>query len=58
MIGLSFLFTKIALTVDDPLNILAHRFTISFFALLIPVLFGWIKLKNNIIFFPTDTFRQ
>ncbi|WP_124065027.1 DMT family transporter [Clostridium sp. E02] len=45
IIGLSFLFTKMALTVDDPLNILAHRFTISFFTLLIPVLFGWINLK-------------
>lgn len=45
IIGFSFLFTKMALTVDDPLNILAHRFTISFFTLLIPVLFGWIKLK-------------
>jgi drug/metabolite transporter (DMT)-like permease len=31
--------------VADPLNILAHRFTISFLTVLIPVLFGWIKLK-------------
>lgn len=45
IIGLSFLFTKIALTVTNPMNILAHRFTISFIAASIPVLFGWIKLN-------------
>jgi drug/metabolite transporter (DMT)-like permease len=48
IIGLSFLFTKMALTVADPLNILAHRFTISFFTVLIPVLFGWIKLNISV----------
>ncbi|WP_097015845.1 DMT family transporter [Anaerocolumna aminovalerica] len=45
IIGLSFLFTKIALTVTNPMNILAHRFTISFIAASIPVLLGWIKLN-------------
>lgn len=44
IIGFSFLFVKLALTVTDPLNILAHRFTISFLAASIPIVFGWIKL--------------
>lgn len=45
IIGLSFLFTKLALTVTNPLNILAHRFTMSFIAVSVPVLIGWIKLN-------------
>lgn len=44
IIGFSFLFVKLALTVTDPLNILAHRFTISFLVASIPIVFGWIKL--------------
>lgn len=44
IIGFSFLFVKLALTVTDPLNILAHRFTISFVVASIPVVFRWIKL--------------
>ncbi|MCT8977692.1 DMT family transporter [Clostridium sp. CX1] len=44
IIGFSFLFVKLALIVTDPLNILAHRFTISFVVASIPVVFGWIKL--------------
>ncbi|WP_152669162.1 DMT family transporter [Paenibacillus sp. DMB20] len=44
IIGLSFLFVKIALDSADPLDALAHRFTISFAAVLIPVLFGWLKI--------------
>lgn len=48
IIGLSFLFTKMALTVADPMNILAHRFTVSFFTILIPVLFGKIKISITI----------
>lgn len=47
IIGLSFLFTKIALTVTNPLNILAHRFTISFIAASVPVLLGFKKLSIN-----------
>lgn len=42
--GLSFLFTKMALTVANPADILAHRFTAAFIGLLIPILFKWVKL--------------
>jgi len=45
IVGLSFLFGKLALTVTSPLDSLAHRFTISLIAATIPVLFGWIKLQ-------------
>jgi len=45
IVGLSFLFGKLALTVTSPLDSLAHRFTISFIAATIPVVFGWIKLQ-------------
>ncbi|UNK20667.1 DMT family transporter [Paenibacillus sp. N3/727] len=45
IIGLSFLFVKIALESADPIDALAHRFTISFIVVLIPVLFGWLKLN-------------
>ncbi len=45
--GLSFLFTKLTLTVASPLDTLAHRFTISFIFASIPVLLGWIKLDIN-----------
>lgn len=44
IIGFSFLFTKIALNFADPIDTVAYRFTISFVALGIPVLAGWIKL--------------
>jgi drug/metabolite transporter (DMT)-like permease len=36
---------KIALIYTDPLNILAHRFTVSFITISIPVLLKWIKLN-------------
>ncbi|NLN47651.1 MAG: DMT family transporter [Clostridiales bacterium] len=45
IIGLSFLFTKFSLDVADPINILAHRFTVSFIVLGIPVLFKWVKVN-------------
>ena len=45
--GLSFLFTKIALGVGEPIDILAHRFTASFIAILIPVAFKWVKLNYS-----------
>ncbi|MNO17123.1 putative DMT superfamily transporter inner membrane protein [compost metagenome] len=44
IIGFSFLFTKVALEFADPIDTLAYRFTLSFVALGIPVLAGWIKL--------------
>src|SRR5699024_1063232 len=45
--GLSFLFNKIALQTTDPIDILGHRFTAAFIGVLIPLLFGWIKLNLN-----------
>jgi drug/metabolite transporter (DMT)-like permease len=45
IIGFSFLFVKLALTVSDPIDTLAHRFTASFLAILIPVLLGKIHLS-------------
>lgn len=45
IVGFSFLFVKLALTAADPLNILAHRFTIAFIVASIPIIFGWIKLN-------------
>ncbi|QRG66399.1 DMT family transporter [Brevibacillus choshinensis] len=44
IVGLSFIFVKLALSVSDPLDTLAHRFTIAFVAAAIPVLFGWVRL--------------
>lgn len=45
IIGLSFVFMKVALKYTNPLNILAHRFTIAFFTFLIPVLCRWTKIE-------------
>lgn len=42
--GLSFLFGKIGLDFTDPIDLLAHRFTAAFIAILIPVLFKWVKI--------------
>ncbi|WP_315116492.1 DMT family transporter [uncultured Clostridium sp.] len=52
IIGFSFLFVKLTLTVASPLDTLAHRFTISFIFASVPVLLGWIKLdicKKDIV---------
>jgi drug/metabolite transporter (DMT)-like permease len=63
IIGFSFLFVKLALTVTNPLNALAHRFTIAFIVASIPIIFRWIKLNITLkdllpilpisIFYPT-----
>lgn len=45
--GLSFLFTKKALEVGGPLDILSYRFTASFLVVLITVIFGWAKVDYN-----------
>ncbi|HDX9577042.1 TPA: DMT family transporter [Bacillus pseudomycoides] len=45
IIGFSFMFVKLTLTITGPLDTLAHRFTISFLTASIPVLFGFIKLN-------------
>lgn len=47
IIGLSFLFTKVSLDLAEPLDILAHRFTISFVVIMIPILFKWVKVNYN-----------
>lgn len=47
IIGLSFLFTKLTLDVADPLQILAHRFTVSFVAILVPVSFRWVNVHYD-----------
>ncbi|MED4582926.1 DMT family transporter [Brevibacillus choshinensis] len=44
IVGLSFIFVKMALTVASPIDTLAHRFTFAFVAATIPVLFGWVRL--------------
>lgn len=46
--GLSFLFAKMALTVADPLDLLAHRFTASFVVVLIVLLFKLVKVNYNL----------
>lgn len=45
IIGFSFMFVKIALTVASPMDTLAHRFTIAFFIATIPILFKQIQIK-------------
>lgn len=42
--GLSFLFGKIGLDYSNPIDLLAYRFTAAFIAILIPVLFKWVKV--------------
>ncbi|MGD8188513.1 DMT family transporter [Brevibacillus ginsengisoli] len=45
IIGLSFLFTKMALEFANPVDTLTYRFTASFAVMSIPVLFGQVKLN-------------
>lgn len=45
IVGFSFLFVKLGLTITDPMDTLAHRFTVSFLAISIPVLLGKIQLN-------------
>ncbi|OZB90430.1 DMT family transporter [Paenibacillus sp. XY044] len=45
IIGLSFIFVKIALSVSDPLDTLAHRFTLSFLAASLFAFPGRARLK-------------
>ncbi|MFD0679863.1 MULTISPECIES: DMT family transporter [unclassified Paenibacillus] len=44
-IGFSFIFVKLALLAAHPIDILAHRFTVSFAAASIPVLMGWVRIN-------------
>ena len=48
IVGLSFLFTKLALDVANPIDILAHRFIASFIALSIPVLLKLTPVNFNL----------
>ncbi|KAA8787201.1 DMT family transporter [Paenibacillus amylolyticus] len=45
IIGLSFLYVKMTVTIAHPLDVLAHRFALSLIVVSIPVLFGWIKIN-------------
>lgn len=45
ILGFSFLFVKLTVTEASPLDVIAHRFALSFIALTIPVLLGWIKIN-------------
>lgn len=47
IIGFSFMFVKIALQYTDPLTLLAHRFTISFFTLFFANKLGLIQVSLN-----------
>lgn len=47
IIGFSFIFVKIALNDASPLDILAHRFTLSFIVVSILVGSGWVKLNRR-----------
>ncbi|WP_410982597.1 DMT family transporter [Bacillus cereus] len=60
IIGFSFMFVKLALTVTTPLDTLAHRFTVAFLIATIPVIFGFVKLnisfKNILTLLPLAVF--
>ncbi|MBJ8106895.1 MULTISPECIES: DMT family transporter [Bacillus cereus group] len=60
IIGFSFMFVKLALTITSPLDTLAHRFTVAFMAATIPVIFGFVKLnisfKNILALLPLAIF--
>ncbi|MCI0765845.1 DMT family transporter [Bacillus sp. TL12] len=60
IIGFSFMFVKLALTVTTPLDTLAHRFTVAFLIATIPIIFGFVKLnisfKNILTLLPLAIF--
>lgn len=45
IIGFSFLFVKITVSLASPLDVLAHRFMIGWIAVAVPFLFGWVRLR-------------
>lgn len=47
VIGLSFMFVKVTLTVASPIDTLAHRFTIALIGIVILIVFTQNKLKIN-----------
>jgi drug/metabolite transporter (DMT)-like permease len=48
IVGFSFIFVKMALSVSDPLDTLAHRFTLSFLAASLLTFPGWERVKFGI----------
>lgn len=71
ILGFSFLYVKLTVTEASPLDVLAHRFALSFIALTIPVLMGWVKINmtrrdilrilplallSPLVFFPLQAF--
>ncbi|WP_339304207.1 DMT family transporter [Paenibacillus sp. FSL R5-0519] len=48
IIGLSFLFVKMTVTVAHPIDVLAHRFALSLIVVSIPVIMGWIKIRLSL----------
>lgn len=48
IVGFSFIFVKMALTVSDPFDTLAHRFTLSFLAASLFTFPGWGRVKFGI----------
>ncbi|MCF7758449.1 DMT family transporter [Paenibacillus xylanexedens] len=48
IIGLSFLFVKMTVTVAHPIDLLAHRFALSLIVVSIPVILGWIKIRLSL----------
>ncbi|OMF54946.1 DMT family transporter [Paenibacillus sp. FSL R5-0766] len=48
IIGLSFLFVKMTVSVAHPIDVLAHRFALSLIVVSIPVIFGWIKIRLSL----------
>ena len=48
IIGLSFMFVKIALKYSSSLDLLAHRFTLAFICIAVPILVGKFKLNISI----------
>lgn len=48
IIGLSFLFVKMTVTVAHPIDVLAHRFALSLIVVSIPVILGWIKIQLSL----------
>lgn len=45
IIGFSFMFVKLAIQVANPLDLLAHRFSLSFLVLTVPVIAGWLPFR-------------
>lgn len=48
IIGLSFIFVKMTVTVAHPIDVLAHRFALSLIVVSIPVILGWIKIRLSL----------